>query len=119
MTNPSSPQPSISPQLFSAALAAHPRPGGGGGLPARTESLKQTVFVRLDGVVALKEDSFNRWIDDQSRNILFYAWQPEVQTQAAIPLGLTAGSADQQAAYAYLSSDLNRIVTCISDRDEL
>ena len=84
-----------------------------------TESLKQSVFDRLDGVVSLKEDSFNRWIDDQSRSLLFYSWQPEVQAQAGQLLGQPQDSPARQAAYDYLSANVNRIVTNISDWDEL
>lgn len=37
------------------------------------ESLKQSIFTRLDAVATLKEDELNRWIDDQRRDVVFIA----------------------------------------------
>jgi signal transduction histidine kinase len=84
-----------------------------------TSSLTQSVYDRLRAVSILKEDDFNRWIDQQSLDLVFLAWQPEVQIQAGILLNSPASTPAYRAAYAILSKYLKFVVTSVSDSDEL
>jgi signal transduction histidine kinase/HAMP domain-containing protein len=84
-----------------------------------TDSLKESVFDRLGAVASLKEDSLNRWVDDQRRDVVFTAWLPEVRAQAGELFVHEASDSDYQAAYALLSEYLRFVVTSTSDSEEL
>ncbi len=83
------------------------------------EALKQSIFNRLEAVATLKEDVLNRWIDDQSRDVVFIAWLPEVGKQAGLLLSRAASTPEYQAAYTILSEHLKFLVTSTSDSAEL
>jgi signal transduction histidine kinase/HAMP domain-containing protein len=84
-----------------------------------TDTLKQSVFDRLDAVASLKEDGLNRWVDDQRRDVVFIAWLPEVRAQAGALLSQSQPPAAYQAAYGVLSEYLKFVVTSTSDSEEL
>jgi signal transduction histidine kinase len=84
-----------------------------------TDTLKQSVFDRLDAVASLKEDGLNRWVDDQRRDVVFIAWLPEVRTQAGSLLSQPGPSPVYQTAYDVLSEYLKFVVTSTSDSEEL
>ncbi len=84
-----------------------------------TDTLKQSVFERLNAVATLKEDGLNRWVEDQRRDVVFIAWLPEVQAQTGELLSHQASEPEYQAAYALLSEYLRFIVTGMSDSEEL
>ncbi len=84
-----------------------------------TDTLKQSVFERLNAVATLKEDGLNRWVDDQRRDVVFIAWLPEVRTQAGSLLSHEESEPEYQAAYALLSEYLKFVVTSTSDSEEL
>jgi len=83
------------------------------------ETLKQSIFNRLDAVSTLKEDLLNRWIDDQRRDVVFIAWLPEVGEQAGLLLSRPEHSPEFQTAYTILSEYLKFLVTSTSDSAEL
>lgn len=82
------------------------------------ETLKQSVFDRLETIARLKEDEFSRWVDDQRRNLVFIVWLPEVRAQAGILANQPKGSAEYQAAYGALSEYFKYIVTSGFDSAE-
>ncbi len=82
------------------------------------ETLKQSVFDRLETVASLKEDEFSRWVDDQRRNLVFIVWLPEVRAQAGILSSQPKGSAEYQTAYSALSEYFKYIVTSGFDSAE-
>jgi signal transduction histidine kinase len=84
-----------------------------------TDTLKQSVFDRLDAVASLKEDGLNRWVDDQRRDVVFIAWLPEVRAQAGSLLSQPEPSPVYQTAYDVLSEYLKFVVTSTSDSEEL
>lgn len=84
-----------------------------------TDTLKQSVFERLNAVATLKEDGLNRWVEDQRRDVVFIAWLPEVQAQTGELLSHQASEPEYQAAYALLSEYLRFVVTGMSDSEEL
>jgi hypothetical protein len=84
-----------------------------------TRSLTDSVFDRLGAVATLKEDSLNRWIDQQRLNIVFTAFQPTVQQQAGTLLDDSVSAADRKTAYAAISDYLKFVVTSVSDSSEL
>jgi signal transduction histidine kinase len=84
-----------------------------------TQSLTESVFDRLGAVATLKEDSLNRWVDQQRLNIVFIAWQPDVQQRAGMLLDESGSDVDHKAAYSALSDYLSFVVTSVSDSSEL
>jgi len=84
-----------------------------------TETLKKSIFDRLQAVATLKEDVLNHWVDEQRRNAVFVAWLPEVQVQAGSLLGGSKTDRSYQAAYALLTEYLRFLVTSTSDSEEL
>jgi hypothetical protein len=84
-----------------------------------TETLKQSVFDRLQAVATLKEDGLIRWVDEQRRNVVFIAWLPEVRAQAGSLLSHSESDPDYQAAYELLAEKLRFVVTSTSDSAEL
>jgi signal transduction histidine kinase/HAMP domain-containing protein len=93
--------------------------GGAGYLRARHD-LEQAVFDRLSAVADLREDAFNRWIDEQRRNVTFVAWMPGVQEEAGALLTSRSNPREfPQEAYDALSSDLQFVVSSMSDASEM
>lgn len=84
-----------------------------------TRSLTQSVYERLKAVSILKEDDLTRWVDQQRLNLVFLAWQPDVQAKAGVLLGGPASTTNLQAAHEVLLSYLQFVVTSISELDEL
>ncbi|MDJ0703572.1 MAG: ATP-binding protein [Leptolyngbyaceae cyanobacterium MO_188.B28] len=77
---------------------------------ART-ALKQSVFERLSLMATLKEDELNRWIDDQSEEVVILTQLPEVRTQATVLLQKQTTSDQKQQAYTRLSDSLAPIAS--------
>ncbi len=84
-----------------------------------TETLKQSVFDRLQAVATLKEDGLIRWVDEQRRNLVFLAWLLEVRVQAGTLLSSPESDPEYQAAYTLLKETLKFVVTSTSDSAEL
>jgi signal transduction histidine kinase/HAMP domain-containing protein len=84
-----------------------------------TETLKQSIFDRLQAVATLKEEGFIRWVDEQRRNVVFIAWLPEVRFQAGSLLSHSESGSDYRNAYQLLAELLRFVVTSTSDSAEL
>jgi len=82
------------------------------------ESLKQSVFDRLETVATLKEDELNRWTDDQRHHLNFVAWLSAVRKQAGILIDPTASAAQRQVAHDDLYETFKFLVTSASDSTE-
>lgn len=82
-------------------------------------SLTQSVYERLHAVATLKEDSLDRWVDQQRLDLVFIAWQPEVRRQIATYFNQSTAPEFRRAAYTNLSDFLLYVVTTVSDSDEL
>ncbi len=83
------------------------------------ESLKNSVFERLESLVAFKADTLNHWIEDQRANTAFLAWLPEVRTQAGILRNRESSPSEYQTAYEILSEYLKTVASRTSDTEEL
>jgi signal transduction histidine kinase/DNA-binding response OmpR family regulator/HAMP domain-containing protein len=83
------------------------------------ESLKQSVFDRLEAIASLKEDEFGRWTDDQCRNLVFISWLPELRQQAGILLNAPGSEPRRQSAYDTLAEYLQFVATNASDASEI
>ncbi|MGE0084438.1 MAG: response regulator [Desulfococcaceae bacterium] len=83
------------------------------------ESLKNSVFERLESLAAFKADTLNHWIEDQRANTAFLAWLPEVRTQAGILRNRESSPSEYQAAYEILSEYLKTVASRTSDTEEL
>jgi PAS domain S-box-containing protein len=87
-----------------------------------TETIKQSVFERLDTSVNLKEDSFNKWVDDQIPNVVLVSMMPALYENVDVlvsfppPQNATGG---ERAAYNDLSDLLSLIVTESPYTDEI
>ena len=74
------------------------------------EALKISVFERLNGVATLKANEFNRWVNDQVRDILFIANLPLIQTPGEILFHQPRSNPEYQAAHAALSQYLADVI---------
>src|SRR5512139_3793956 len=87
-----------------------------------TETIKQSVFERLDTSVNLKEDSFNKWVDDQIANVVLLSTMPSLyeNVDALVsfppPHNATGG---ERGAYNDLAELLSLIVTESPYTDEI
>ncbi len=84
-----------------------------------TNDLQQSVIDRLAAVASLKEDALTRWVNDQSRNLVFVAWMPSIQAQAGRALDASQTSRVRQASQEVLAGNLTSIVSSMSDAEEL
>ena len=84
-----------------------------------TRSLTQSIFDRLQAVATLKEDQLEVWVDEQRLNLVFIAWQPDIQRHTSIFFNPVQPQAEREAAYSAILEYLRFVVTSISDSDEL
>jgi len=84
-----------------------------------TNDLQQSVIDRLAAVASLKEDALTRWVNDQSRNLVFVAWMPSIQAQAGRALDAAQSPRVRQASQDVLAGNLISIVSSMSDAEEL
>ena len=61
-----------------------------------TGDLTASVYDRLDAVAGIKADALDRWIDEQSRNVVFVGVVPGVGDDARAFLDPETPSADQE-----------------------
>src|SRR5690606_38929679 len=80
-----------------------------------TNDLQQSVIDRLAAVASLKEDALTRWVNDQSRNLVFVAWMPSIQAQAGRALDAAQSPRVRQASQDVLAGNLISIVSSMSD----
>ncbi|MCG8363421.1 MAG: ATP-binding protein [Pseudanabaenales cyanobacterium] len=66
-------------------------------------ALKQSVFERLSLTATLKEDELNRWIEDQSKEVVAISQLPTINTQVALLLQQDTTEDQKRQAYIRLS----------------
>ena len=84
-----------------------------------TGDLTASVYERLDAVAGLKADALDRWIDEQSRNVVFVGVMPGVGDDARVFLAASSGQADRIAAEARLRAILATLVSQTADAEEI
>src|SRR6476659_2742777 len=84
-----------------------------------TDDLTHGIYDRLDAVAANKADALNRWIDEQTRNVVYVGSIPGFGDDARAFLD-PAGTADARtAAGDRLREDLHQVVTGTADAEEI
>lgn len=87
-----------------------------------TETIKQSAFERLDTSVNLKEDSFNKWVDDQIANVVLMSTMPALYENVEVLVSFPPpphAIGGERAAYNDLSELLSLIVTESPYTDEI
>ena len=74
-------------------------------------ALKQSVFGHLSLMATLKEDELNRWIEDQSEEVLILKQLPDISAQATTLLQKQTTQDQKQQAYIRLSDSLDPIAS--------
>ncbi len=75
------------------------------------EALTRSVFDRLEAVATLKEDELNRWVGDQSQEVLLIARLPEMRRYASTLISSEATSEEtRRSARAYLTDYLSSLL---------
>lgn len=83
------------------------------------DTIKRSIFDRLDAVATMKEDGLNHWVDDQLQNVILIAWLPDVRAQAEVLLAHPASNFDNESAYLRLSEYLKLVLTQTSYSEEI
>jgi PAS domain S-box-containing protein len=84
-----------------------------------TADLTASVYERLDAVAGLKADALDRWIDEQSRNVVFVGVMPGVGDDAHVFLDPTSPTAARTAAETKLRQVLETLVAQTADAEEI
>ena len=84
-----------------------------------TSDLTASVYDRLEAIAGLKAEALDRWIDEQSRNIVFVGVMPGVGDDVRVYLDESADAADREAAEASLRHLLATIVSQTADAEEI
>ncbi|HEY3336359.1 MAG TPA: response regulator [Candidatus Limnocylindrales bacterium] len=84
-----------------------------------TADLTASVFDRLDAVAAIKVDALDRWIDEQSRNVVFVGVMPGVGDDARVFIDPATSPADRTAAERRLRQVLGTVVSRTADAEEI
>ena len=84
-----------------------------------TGDLTNAIYDRLSAVAAVKADAIDRWVDEQSRNVVFVSSMPGVGDDARTFLDPTASSASKQQAANDLRTDLSTVVSKTADAEEI
>jgi signal transduction histidine kinase/DNA-binding response OmpR family regulator len=84
-----------------------------------TGDLTTAVYDRLSAVAAVKADAIGRWVDEQSRNIVFVSSMPGVGDDARTFLDPTADSSARAQAGNELQTDLQTVVSKTADAEEI
>ncbi len=84
-----------------------------------TDDLTNGVYDRLDAVASVKADALDRWIDEQTRNVVYVGAIPGFGDDARIFLDPAATSTDRDGAGARLRSDLETVVGKTADAEEI
>ncbi|MDJ0553716.1 MAG: ATP-binding protein [Microcoleaceae cyanobacterium MO_207.B10] len=83
------------------------------------ESLKESVFERLNFAAELKENELKRWISDQRKNILAIAELPEINNQAKILLITEKSTPEYESAQTSLQNSLTSFATNLPSLKEI
>jgi PAS domain S-box-containing protein len=84
-----------------------------------TDDLTTSVYDRLDAVAGIKADALGRWIDEQSRNVVFVGVVPGVGDDAGSYLDPATSGSDRTAAHDRLLAVLSTLVSQTSDAEEI
>ena len=84
-----------------------------------TDDLTSAIYERLDAVVENKTASLSRWLDEQTRSVVFVGALPGFGDDTRVFLDPAASDADRSAAEARLREVLATVVTQIADAQEL
>jgi PAS domain S-box-containing protein len=84
-----------------------------------TDDLTRAVYDRLDSVAANKRDSLERWIDEQTRNVVYVGSIPGLGDAARVLLDPASPAADRAAADTRIRDDLHTILIGTADAEEL
>ena len=84
-----------------------------------TSDLSASVFDRLEAVAAIKADALDRWVDEQSRNVVFVGVMPGVGDDARVYLEPGSSSAERDAAETRLRTILATVVSQTADAEEI
>jgi PAS domain S-box-containing protein len=84
-----------------------------------TSDLTTSVYERLDAVAGLKADALDRWIDEQSRNVVFVGVMPGVGDDAREFLDPASPSSAREAAEERLRQILAIVVSQTADAEEI
>jgi PAS domain S-box-containing protein len=84
-----------------------------------TSDLTTSVYERLDAVAGLKADALDRWIDEQSRNVVFVGVMPGVGDDAREFLDPASRSCAREAAVERLRQMLAIVVSQSADAEEI
>jgi PAS domain S-box-containing protein len=84
-----------------------------------TADLTTSVYDRLDAVAGIKADALDRWLDEQTRNVVFIGVVPGVGDDVRAYLDGTTGTAGRQAAEQRLRALLATVVSQTADAEEI
>jgi signal transduction histidine kinase/DNA-binding response OmpR family regulator/HPt (histidine-containing phosphotransfer) domain-containing protein len=84
-----------------------------------TGDLTNALYDRLGAVAAVKADAIDRWIDEQSRNVVFVSAMPGVGDDARTYLDPTAQADARARAASDLTDDLKTVVSKTADAEEI
>ncbi|HEX5015697.1 MAG TPA: response regulator [Candidatus Limnocylindrales bacterium] len=84
-----------------------------------TDDLTESVFERLDAIAGIKADALDRWVDEQSRNVVFVGVMPGVGDDARDFLDDATPAADRGAAEDRLREVLRKVVSQTADAEEI
>jgi signal transduction histidine kinase/DNA-binding response OmpR family regulator/HPt (histidine-containing phosphotransfer) domain-containing protein len=84
-----------------------------------TGDLTNAIYDRLGAVAAVKADAIDRWVDEQSRNVVFVSSMPGVGDDARTYLDPTAPADARQQAATELRNDLKTVVSKTADAEEI
>ena len=84
-----------------------------------TSDLTNAIYDRLDAVAAIKADALNRWVDEQTRNVVYVGSIPGFGDDSRTFLDPAAGAAEREDASQRLRTDLATIVSKTADAEEI
>ncbi|MFL5768456.1 MAG: response regulator [Chloroflexota bacterium] len=84
-----------------------------------TADLTDSLYDRLDAVAGIKADALDRWVDEQSRNVVFVGVMPGVGDDARAFLDDGAAGGDRTAAEARLREVFKTVVSQTADAEEI
>jgi signal transduction histidine kinase/CheY-like chemotaxis protein len=84
-----------------------------------TNDLTASVYDRLDAIAGIKADALDRWLDEQTRNVVFIGVVPGVGDDARTFLDPGTPGATRSAAEARLRTLLATVVSQTADAEEI
>jgi signal transduction histidine kinase/ActR/RegA family two-component response regulator len=84
-----------------------------------TSDLTESLYQRLDAIAGIKADALDRWVDEQSRNVVFVGRMPGVGDDARDYLDAGTPAATHAASEERLRAVLQTVVSQTSDAEEI